>query len=135
MYICKSNENGIGLASKEWSESYLLKWLDSIELPKVIYTNGPNIVSLYTDAKSKMMPRFMSPIDRKLNDEFNVEMQRMVNELVQDHGIIVYFNEIKWRWYLPPIKMLTENLPLKNVYNGTDGSVFVIDTDLKRDAP
>jgi len=122
-FIRQSNLNGIGFASRVWVESDVLHWLNSSSLPKVIYTNGPDVLSLYTDVNSQMIPALMSPNDRIPNKNFGNELNKMVEEMEGNRGLIVYFNTIKWRWYLPTIQQLNANLPLQIIYQGKDGVV------------
>lgn len=118
-FIQNININGIGFASRMWTESDVLHWLNQNNAKQPIYTNGPDAIGLYTDQKSIMLPRITNPIDRKPNENFEQEIGRMVDDLNNgDGGIIIVFYNIKWRWYLPSLKDLEENLPLEIVYKG-----------------
>jgi hypothetical protein len=46
------------------------------------------------------------------------------NDLEMNNGIIVYFDTIKWRFYLPTVDELTSLIPLIIVQKYPDGTIY-----------
>jgi len=99
-------------------------------LATVIYTNGPDSITIFTGRASTMLPNHTNPGTRRKNEKFDAEFKQMQEVLCNEHGVIVYFQSVNWRWYLPTLHDLTEKLPLGLVYQGKDGVVVTV-----RDCP
>ncbi len=125
-YLFYAATNGIGFASKKWSQSDILQWVKKMPPTTIIYTNGPDPIKHLADRQSKMIPKLLSPVDRKKNKKFKQEFQYMRSRLSEADGVIVYFDRIKWRWYLPTFDQIRETLPLQIIYKGRDGVVAQI---------
>jgi len=129
-FLTKAIENGLGYASKQWVQSDTLHWLRKMPLATVIYTNGPDPITIFTGRASTMLPNHTNPGTRRKNEKFDAEFKQMQEVLCNEHGVIVYFQSVNWRWYLPTLHDLSEKLPLGLVYQGKDGVVVTV-----RDCP
>lgn len=122
-FIAYATGNGIGFASKKWAQSDTLQWVKSLPSDTLIYTNGPDPLRVYTGRASRMIPRHSNPNNRQKNEAIVSELNTMVSKLSEQRGVIIYFNEITWRWYLPTVDQLSHVLPIQQVYKGNDGIV------------
>jgi hypothetical protein len=122
-YLSYANKNGIGFASKNWTQSATLQWVEKLPANTIIYTNGPDAITIHTGRASRMVPALVTPVDRKKNPNIKRDLNLMASNLSKNAGVIVYFNGITWRWYLPTIRQLSQVLPLQVVYRGKDGVV------------
>jgi hypothetical protein len=120
-FIYNAIENGLGFSSRQWVQSDILHWLKNIPPTTVIYTNGPDPITIYTDRKSIMIPLHTYPVNKKKNLKFDAEIDKMKEDLINNNGVIVYFYSITWRWYLPTLEELKKKMALNVVYQGKDG--------------
>lgn len=95
-------------------------------MPKklIIYTNGPDPLEFYLDVKSKTLPRHTYPETRLRNEKIFDDIRAMAAEISQKNGVIVYFKNISWRWYLPTIDQLQKILLLQVMFDSKDGTVL-----------
>lgn len=122
-FIKHAGENGLDFASKEWVQSDTLQWLKNLPKGVIIYTNGPEPIEIYANCFSKMIPRHTHTDSLQKNDNISRDINIMITELSNTNGVIVYFKNITWRWYLPTISQLREVLPLQLVYEGNDSII------------
>lgn len=134
-YASYVRNHGIGFASKEWAYSDMLQWVKNLPSSTIIYTNGPDAIKIIANRSSTMIPRIISPVDRKKNINIHNEINEMASEISGHKGVIVYFNGITWRWYLPTIKILSQLLPLQFVYKGNDGVAMEINAQFENEQP
>ena len=52
------------------------------------------------------------------------DLAEMGRELETKNGVLVYFNTISWRWYLPSEEELKTKLDLRLVVREQDGSIY-----------
>ena len=122
-----AHENGRWNTGKQWQTSNILKIVRSLPQDIFLYSNGNDAIELLTRKKSFRIPAVENPGTVTKNMEFDSQLQAMVVKLKATNGVLVYFNLIKWRWYLPTSEYLYENLPLRIIYQGSDGAVFQVE--------
>jgi hypothetical protein len=122
-----AHENGRWYTGKQWQTSNILKIVRSLPQDIFLYSNGNDAIELLTRKKSFRIPAVENPGTVTKNMEFDSQLQAMVKKLKATNGVLVYFNLIKWRWYLPTSEYLYENLPLRIIYQGSDGAVFQVE--------
>lgn len=119
-------KDGIDFANKSWVESDVIAWLNANKIDTVVYTNGPGPLSLYTDVKSRMIPRHTSTSTREPNKNIIKDINAMVNDMIKREGYLIYFSTVTWRWYLPTEDKFVKALPLQLEYQGKDGNIYSI---------
>ena len=125
-FIDHAKKDGLGFASKEWVESDTLQWLEKLPKGAIIYTNASDPIKIYTNHVSKMLPNHTFTGSLLRNENIIRDINVMASEISGTNGVIVYFNAITWRWYLPTLDQLNQVLPLQLVYKGKDGMVVRI---------
>ena len=123
-YVSYTMRSGLGFAGKMWVLSDTLKIAEQIPADSVIYTNGPEPLYIYANRPAKMIPRHTDPGTKSPNKNFLNEVNLMVSELSKTKGVIVYFNNVTWRWYLPTPGQLKQLYPFRVVYKGKDGLIL-----------
>jgi len=131
-YLSYARTNGIGFASKKWIQSDMLHWVKKLPKDTVIYTNGPDVIKIIAHRSSKMVPSIFFPVNQTKNNNIQSDIYDMVSEISDHKGVIIYFNGITWRRYLPTIKQLSQVLPLKLEYRGKDGVAVEINSQIKK---
>lgn len=122
--ISSLEKNGVGFSSREWTHSKTLDYIKDIPVSTTIYTNGPDPIQLYLGRKSIMIPKVIHPLTNKTNPEYVNEMKNMQEHLLDGNAILVFFDNITWRWYLPTIEEVLNKIPLQKVFDSQDGDIF-----------
>jgi hypothetical protein len=125
-YFSFAHENGRMYTGKLWQSSNLMKIVRALPNDIVIYSNGDDAIELLTGKKAFRIPALEKPGTASKNVDFEAGFENMAAKLKAGNGVIVYFNLIDWRWYLPTSDYLSQNLPLRIVYNGQDGTIFQV---------
>lgn len=126
-YFNEYNAKGIGFSSKKWATSNIVKILSDGKYQKTIYTNAPEPISIYTGLSSTMVPSLIKPSTSKADPTFDRKIQIMEKAMRSGKSIYVHFHNIKWRWYLPSLESIVQNMELTPEYNGEDGIILVYD--------
>lgn len=116
--------SGFGYASVTWKESKVMKHLISLDGGVPIFTNGPDAVYILAGRPAFMIPSKVDPHSRAANTAYADQLGKMAAELKAKKGVLVYFDSISWRWYLPSETELTETLDLRAVARQRDGSIY-----------
>jgi hypothetical protein len=66
----------------------------------------------------------VSPFTRRLNEDYEEQLNQMVRECREGKALIAYLNGVTWRWYLPSIEEIesTGNLPVLSRIQ--DGAIY-----------
>ncbi|WP_420208601.1 hypothetical protein [Candidatus Electronema sp. JC] len=118
------HKNGNGYTSKYWNNSDIIYYLSDIHDGKTIYSNGPDAILFLTGKEAVMIPAKVSAVTRRVNEDYKEEMNQMIKKCSDGKALIVYFNALTWRWYLPSIEEVdaTDNLPVLRKYQ--DGIIY-----------
>jgi len=52
----------------------------------------------------------------------------MGKQLKNHDAVLVYFNTVTWRWYLPSEDELKEKMSLRVLFQGADGTIYEAET-------
>jgi len=119
-------KNGIGYSSRSWKQSKLIAQVKALDPKTPIFTNAPDAVYLLTGLPAYMIPRKVDPATKKANGDFSSQLAAVRDQLVERKGVVVYFQSIIWRWYLPSEDELKEKLSLQAIAQEGDGSISQI---------
>ena len=73
-----------------------------------------------------MIPRKMYPGSNLPNAQYRNQLLDMKRSLKDKNGLLVYFDRVRWRWYLPSASELAETLGLRLIIKTDDGSVYTV---------
>ncbi len=116
--------DGVGYSSPVWLKSETISKLNELQYVGIIYSNGPDVIKFLTDRTAIIIPYEVIGSSLKQNDKYNeqlIEMSRAVNE---ENAIIVYFDNLQWRWYLPTLNEIETVVGLPHLLNSEDGTIF-----------
>jgi hypothetical protein len=116
--------NGRYYAGKRWKLSQAVEIVKSLPHTIPFYSNCPDALSLLTGKNSSMIPYRVFPFTRQENPELKSHLAAMMKQLEEQDGVLVYMKMITWRWYLPTNDYLKETLPLRILYEGSDGVIY-----------
>ena len=115
---------GIGYSSREWKESETIEQL-ATKMPSVlIYSNAPDVVYTLLGRPAAMIPRRTMTASNLPNPNFHAELEHMNRTLQAANGVIVFFDRVHWRKYLPSAAELESSLRLRLVTRTADGAVY-----------
>ncbi len=123
-WLTHSYNHGLGYAGRTWKRSGLMKRVHGLDPGVPIFTNAPDVVYLVTGRPAYMVPSKVNPATKMLNDDYPSELAAVRRELKEHNGVLVYFNKIAWRWYLPSENELEEELVLHLYAREEDGSLY-----------
>ena len=117
-------KDGQGYTSTVWQGSELISYLQSVDGDREIYTNGPDALRLWTGRISTMLPGRQDGSTKQPLPEYENQMDQMAAACRSGDALIVYFNNITWRWYLPSVDDLVEMNALPAARTFADGFVW-----------
>jgi hypothetical protein len=74
-----------------------------------------------------MIPRKVNPDSRAENQQFYSQLAQMKHNMKMSNGVLVYFDRVAWRWYLPERKELETAMGLRLIFAGNDGAIYRVD--------
>lgn len=123
-WVVETRNDGQWLNSKEWWDSKIVERVRSLSDAVPIFTNGNDAVYFLTGKPALPIPVKIDSGTRRSNDRYHLEMADMLERLEQEDGVLVYFNTVDWRWYLPSEEELRQELPLRLVAEEGDGAIY-----------
>ena len=115
---------GIGYSSREWKESETIEQLAARMPSAVMYSNAPDVIYALLGRPATMIPRRTMTASNLPNPNFQTELEQMNRTLQAANGVIVFFDRVHWRKYLPSAAELESSLRLRLVTRTTDGAVY-----------
>jgi hypothetical protein len=121
------HNNGKGYSSNQWRNSAIIEKIRKMPSDAVIYSNGPDAIYILTGRKNTyFIPQKVNNITLKLKNNYDSELLNMKKKIQKNNGILVYFKQIRWRWYIPNEEELIKKLPLKQVVNNSSESIYKV---------
>ncbi|MCU0489846.1 MAG: hypothetical protein MUE67_12970, partial [Anaerolineales bacterium] len=124
-YVQSSYANGIGFTNRWWRESSTLAALQNYPPGKVVYTNAPEALYLYTERIVRPMPKKYESANQRPNEEYEAELMALKEQIQSQGGIIVYFDSMA-RAMLPSPQEILEILSLEVLEQTADGAIYGI---------
>jgi hypothetical protein len=117
-------QEGRGYTNRVWRKSETIAYVKSLPGKAVIYSNGPDAIRFLTGKESTYIPRKVSASTLLSNVDFESQIRAMQNDLTRNDAIIVYFDNISARWYLPSKKELENLYRIPVLLRLQDGTVY-----------
>jgi len=112
---------GVQFSSAAWRLSPTIQYIKTQRLKRV-YSNAPEAVFLLTGIPAAMLPMHTNAGTLSENPYYREEIAQMNSS----GEVVVYFNAMNWRWYVPGEERLKTELSLSQVAALTDGAVYRI---------
>jgi hypothetical protein len=120
------HNEGSGYTKRIWRNSESIAYVKSLPDGAMIYSNGPDIIHFLTGIKAKDIPAKVNTRTRASNPYLARELRAMRNNLIEKRALIVYLDNITWRWYLPTKKELEDVYKIPVLFRLQDGTVYAI---------
>lgn len=95
----KNVKDGAGYSNSKWKNSQTLNYVIKHSIKNMI-SNGPDLIMLHFNGHVNMIPRHIDPGSTILNDNFIAQVEDLKNDIKTNSQQLVYFYDIRWRWYL-----------------------------------
>lgn len=117
---------GKGYTSITWRSSESIAFIKALPKDSIIYSNGPDVIHFLTQTEAKSLPHKINPGTRAPNPDFELKVEAMRNDLIQNNAMIIYLDKITWRWYLPTKDELQNLYKIPATLWLADGTVYTI---------
>lgn len=118
---------GNGYTGRSWYQSESMAYVRSLPKGAIIYSNVPDAIHFLTGRTAVYyIPRKTRPDHLSTNSHFESELKAMQNEMSQKGAVIVYFDYVTWRWYLPSKEEMEEKYKIPVVLRLGDGTVYAV---------
>ena len=122
-----NHNTGGGYASKAWRQSELLDQIKGMPPNTVIFSNGADAIYWLTGRTAYGLPAKKDINTQSVYENYPAGLASVGDRLKKDDGILVYFDLITWRDYLPSEDELTQALPLKLIKKTGAGAIYRIE--------
>ena len=119
-----ANTDGIEFASKKWKQSELVNITKNLPERTQIYTNGDDVLKFLTGRNSLSIPAKIIAHSQLKRENYHNELKAMYDNLYENDGVLIWFDNITWRSYLPTVDELKNTLNLKLLVRAEDGSIY-----------
>jgi hypothetical protein len=118
------HNEGLGFTNRTWRNSQTIAYVSSLPSEARIYSNGPDAILYLNSREVQSIPRKASTISLASNPHFENEVVEMRNDLMQNGALIIYFDNITWRWYLPNKAELEDDYGFQALLQLQDGTIY-----------
>ena len=125
-WAARSHSEGRAYTSRQWRQSELIERIRALPLATTVYSNGADAIYALTGRHAAYIPRQVDPTSARPNEDYAYELAEMRTRLENQGAVLVYFDAMTGRWYLPPESELREQLPLTVLATGDDGTIYTI---------
>jgi hypothetical protein len=123
-YLIQRHQNGSGYASRQWTDSETIGYLKRANERRIIYSNGVDAVAFLTRQDAVRLPAKIDPVSWQVNRDFERQMAVLTSDVMQNHAVIVLFDKVDWRYYLPRREELEDTYNLPVMLRLQDGIVY-----------
>lgn len=118
------HNHGAGFTHRYWGSSDSLHYAKNASESYLLYSNAPDLVKFQTGRKLNFLPIHTNPLSGKVNPSFLEELSHMYTSVEEGRALIIYFNPMAWRWYLPSSDELENKYHFPVFQILQDGIVF-----------
>ncbi len=122
--VAERRANGVRFSSREWTSSATVNYLRSSPADWVVYSNGIDLINFLTGRDALRIPAKADPVKGSLNLRFDQEIESVRDEVRQHRAIVVYFDNVDWRWYLPTRSELEDRYQFPVMTELPDGVIY-----------
>jgi hypothetical protein len=126
VWIVERRDDAQGYAGRSWRQAEIVGRLRELPVDAPIYTNGFDAVYFLTGRAALMIP---SKVDRgtgRENANYASELAAMREQLETRGGVLVYFENLGERFYLPTADELRAGLSLRETLRTSGGAIYEV---------
>ena len=118
------HREGEGFTSRAWRDSETVKFLKALPSQIAVSSNAADACYLFTKREALRLPAKYDPTGARVNTDFTAQIAALRDDLNNNHTLVIYFDKITWRWYLPDRNELEESHELPVLTRLTDGVIY-----------
>ncbi|HKY27438.1 MAG TPA: hypothetical protein VJM12_05780, partial [Pyrinomonadaceae bacterium] len=123
-WVFNRHREGEGFTSRAWRDSETMKFVKALPSQMAVSSNAADACYLFTKREALRLPAKYDPTSARVNSYFAAEMAALQDDLTNNHAVLIYFDKITWRWYLPDRNELEESHKLPVITRFADGVVY-----------
>jgi 4-amino-4-deoxy-L-arabinose transferase-like glycosyltransferase len=123
----RSREGGEGYGLRRWQESELMARVKALPEDVEIYTNAADAVYILAGRFPAKVPARTIADTRRPNPNYRERLEAMGIAMRERHALVVWFDWISWRWYLPSMTQLARQLPIRRIAKLAEGEIWEYD--------
>jgi hypothetical protein len=120
----RTRRDGQGYASRQWKESEIIARVRLVPSGAPIYSNGYDAIYYLTGQPALYLPEKVIHGTGRANQNYQSELDIMRRDLKEHQGVVVYFNTLPERWFLPSESELKMQVQLIATDMAKDGSIY-----------
>lgn len=136
-WVSYRHREGEGFTSRAWKDSETVKFVKALPSQMVVYSNAADACYLFTNREAVRLPAKHDPTSASVYDtagaranaDFESQMAALRDDLINNRALVVYFDRVDWRWYLPAQHELEESYKLPVVMRLADGVVYGVQSE------
>jgi len=121
------HREGEGFTSRAWRDSETVKFLKALPSQTVVYSNAADACYLFTNREVSRLPAKYDSTRGRVNPNFGAQMEALRDDLTNNHALVIYFDRLTWRSYLPSRNELEATYRLPVVTRFADGVVYGVE--------
>ncbi len=123
-WISYRHREGEGFTSRAWRNSETVKFLKALPPHTVISSNAADACYIFINREVLRLPAKFDSTRGRDNIDFSAQMEALRDDLNNNQAIVIYFDRINWRWYLPTRDELEDSYKLPVATRFADGVVY-----------
>jgi hypothetical protein len=123
-WVSYRHREGEGFTSRAWKDSETVKFVKGLPSQMAVSSNAADACYLFTKREALRLPAKYDPTNARVNADFETQMAGLRDDLINNRALVVYFDRVDWRWYLPARHELEETYKLPVLTRLADGVVY-----------
>jgi hypothetical protein len=128
-WFIQARRDGQGYASRAWTESKIVAHVTRLPAAVPIYSNAYDALYYLTGRPAIYLPEKVIHGTGRENQNYETELESMHRVMEDRGGLLVYFNSMPERWFLPSESDLKSRLPLTEIVSAPDGSIYELNAN------
>jgi len=122
--IAAIKQDGLGYTSTQWRDSQSIAFIKALGQDVSVYSNGPDVVEFLVGKKYQSIPAKKSSITSQMIPTYKDQVKRMCEDIQQSKALLVYFDVLTSRSYLPTLAELESACHVPVLSRLADGTVL-----------
>ena len=101
-----------------------MQFIGRLDATTPVYTNAPDLIYMFRDRLTYILPRKLDPYSRLPNGKYEIEVAEMKRKLRDKRGVVVYFDAESREWFLPSLKELKTKIGLRVISAESDPVIY-----------
>jgi len=128
-WVSYRHREGEGFTSRNWKESETVQFVKALPSHVTVWSNAADACYLFTHREALRLPAKYDPTRARVNTEFAKQMTALRNKLNDGQTVVIYFDKVTWRDYLPNRSDLEGSDKLPVLRRFADGVVYGVPSE------